>query len=94
MRAILFGLATAALAAASISPASADCTCRAPGFVAHHGETVCLNTPQGPRLARCEMVLNNSSWKFLQDGCPEASRAPTSLFAAMSVAPADAPVLR
>jgi hypothetical protein len=40
------------------------------------------------------MVLNNSSWKFLQDGCPEASRAPTSLFAAMSVAPADAPVLR
>ena len=81
-------VATALLAGAT-SPATADCTCRGPGVVAHHGQTVCLRTPSGLRLARCEMVLNNSSWTFLPDPCPEASRQSGNEFAsAMSVAPA------
>lgn len=71
------------------SPAAADCTCRGPGVVAHHGQTICLHTPDGPRLARCDMVLNNSSWTFLPAPCPEASADGRNEFAtAMSVAPA------
>ena len=51
-----------------------------------HGETVCLQTPTGLRLARCEMVLNNTSWKFLPDACPQASprRLPSYSALAMS----------
>jgi hypothetical protein len=85
----LAAISFAALLTATLhSPAAADCTCRGPGVVAHHGQTVCLHTPDGPRLARCEMVLNNSSWTFLPDPCPEASGEGHSEFAAaMSVAP-------
>ena len=55
------------------APASADCTCRSRDVVASQGEVVCINTPLGQRLARCDKVLNNSSWTFLQDGCPALS---------------------
>lgn len=57
----------------SSAPASADCTCRSRDVVANEGEVVCLNTPLGQRLARCDKVLNNSSWTFLQGACPTAS---------------------
>jgi hypothetical protein len=88
-------IGAALLVGAAVSPASADCTCRGPGVVAHHGQTICLRTPAGLRLARCEMVLNNSSWTFLPDPCPEASREGGSKFAAaMSVAPAGQALLR
>jgi hypothetical protein len=74
MRLILIGAATAILAGAAITPASADCTCRGRGGIeAFLGETVCLPTSSGTRLARCEMVLNNPSWKFLDKPCPQAS---------------------
>src|SRR5882724_8218641 len=86
MRLIAVGLFAVLLAGAA-APASADCTCRGPGVVAHHGETVCLHTPMGPRLARCEMMLNNSSWTFLPDPCPEASLDGGSEFAAASATP-------
>ena len=56
------------------APASADCTCRSRDVVATEGEVVCLNTPLGQRLARCDKVLNNTSWTFLQGACPTASR--------------------
>jgi hypothetical protein len=52
------------------SAASADCICRAKDVVASQGEVVCLATPQGERLARCDKVLNNASWTFLQAPCP------------------------
>lgn len=61
----------------SAAPASADCTCRSRDVVANEGEVVCLNTPLGQRLARCDKVLNNSSWTFLQGACPTASRTLT-----------------
>lgn len=73
MKCLLMGITAAVLGGLSVSLANADCTCRAPGLVAHHGQTVCLRTPDGLRLARCEMVLNNSSWTFLPEACPQAS---------------------
>ncbi len=49
-----------------------DCTCRAKGRDFHVGETVCLRTAEGPRLAACDMELNNTSWRFSGQGCPES----------------------
>jgi len=57
-------------------PASADCTCRSKDVVASEGDVVCINTPLGQRLARCDKVLNNTSWTFLQDACPVISQKP------------------
>lgn len=74
--------------------ASADCTCRAPGFIARHGETVCLKTPAGFRLARCEMSLNNSSWTILPDSCPQASHLTAQHLAAVTLASPTPPALR
>lgn len=49
--------------------AAADCTCRAQGRNFEQGQTACLSTPKGPRLATCGMVLNNSSWEFSDAPC-------------------------
>ncbi len=79
MRLILTGAAAGVLLGAMLSPAHADCTCRAQGGVeAIVGQTVCLDTAKGPQLARCDQVLNNTSWKFLDVPCPFArlQRAP------------------
>jgi hypothetical protein len=94
MRLEVLGFATTIAVAALASPASADCTCRGPGVVAQHGQTVCLKTPAGYRLARCEMVLNNSSWKFLTETCPEASLQSERDFAATSAASRPISLLR
>ena len=50
----------------------ANCYCRAQGRTFAVGETACLRTPAGPRLARCGMVLNNTSWEFSERACPES----------------------
>ena len=70
-------LATLALAVLP-STAAADCTCRARGVVAEQGDVVCLATPQGERMARCDKVLNNSSWTFLERPCPRPALSSTS----------------
>ena len=78
MRLILTG-AAAVLLGAMLSPALADCTCRAQGGIeAVIGDTVCLDTAKGRQLARCDQVLNNTSWTFLGVPCPFArlDRAP------------------
>jgi hypothetical protein len=62
-------LVAAALAALSSAPAQADCTCRAQGRNFEQGQAVCLATPNGPRIATCGMVLNNSSWELSQSAC-------------------------
>jgi hypothetical protein len=49
--------------------AAADCICRAHGREFAHGQTACLMSPKGPRLATCGMVLNNSSWEFSEAPC-------------------------
>jgi len=47
----------------------ADCYCRAAGRMFAVGQNVCLRTPDGPRLARCDMVLNVTSWIFSEIPC-------------------------
>jgi hypothetical protein len=65
----------AALDALSAS-AAADCTCRAQGRQFEQGQTACLATPKGPRLATCGMVLNNSSWEFSEVPCTVSGVSP------------------
>jgi hypothetical protein len=52
--------------------AGPDCTCRYQGGDIAEGGTACIRAPQGMTLARCEKVLNNTSWKFLNVPCPSA----------------------
>jgi hypothetical protein len=59
-----------------------DCTCRYFGVNYRLGETVCLRGPEGPRLARCSMLLNNTTWESLERSCPTSGRAPLTLAAA------------
>jgi len=49
------------------------CTCRAPGRRVHVGDTLCLNTPDGPRRATCTMNENVTSWSFSNEGCEDAA---------------------
>lgn len=49
-----------------------DCVCRAQGRTFSVGESACLRTPMGARLAQCGMVLNNTSWTFTERPCPES----------------------
>ena len=51
------------------SQASADCTCRFAGGDVKEGQTACISTAKGPTLARCEKVLNVTSWTFLNKAC-------------------------
>lgn len=53
--------------------AGPECTCRYEGGDVAEGETVCMRTANGMTMARCEKVLNNTSWKFLGEECPQAS---------------------
>jgi hypothetical protein len=38
------------------------CRCRFQGTAFPLGDTVCMNTHQGIQLARCDLILNNTSW--------------------------------
>ena len=51
---------------------AAPCTCRAQGRVFGLGETICLRTAEGPRLAQCVMEINVTSWRFADQPCPES----------------------
>ena len=51
---------------------SADCLCRAAGRTYAVGESACLRTPAGARIADCGMVLNNTSWEFTERSCPDS----------------------
>jgi hypothetical protein len=57
--------------------AMADCRCVANGQSFEQGETTCIRVSSGAYLAQCDKVLNNSSWKKLQDGCPDISSRDT-----------------
>lgn len=70
MRNSLIAIALLATAATSANAAHAhDCTCKYQGGDVAQGQTVCLKTSTGSSLARCDMVLNNSSWKMLDEPC-------------------------
>lgn len=49
-----------------------DCTCRAQGRTFALGESICLRTPEGSRMAECRMVLNVTSWAVTVRPCPES----------------------
>jgi hypothetical protein len=84
------GILAAALAALISAPpgARADCTCRYAGGAVELGQTVCMKTPQGERLARCDMALNNPSWTFIDAPCPTASLTPPPPRRALPLRPA------
>jgi hypothetical protein len=62
-----------------------NCTCRANGHSYKQGQILCILG----KLARCEMNLNNSSWKIIEPICPEASvwRLPQMSAALITVSP-------
>ena len=67
MRRALFAIV--ALIAANDVSLAADCTCRSQGRDYELGQSVCLQTPKGARIATCGMVLNNTSWQFSDTPC-------------------------
>ena len=70
--------AMAMLATLDARPAVADpdCTCRAQGRDFTLGQSVCLATPRGARIATCAMVLNNTSWQFTETPCVVSNLRP------------------
>jgi hypothetical protein len=71
MRARGVGLAAFAVlgafdCSAAVQP---ECTCRALGRSFELGQTACLPTPKGPRMAVCVMVLNMTSWQMSDTPC-------------------------
>ena len=73
-------LAALAALAALLLPATAsagpECRCLYQGKEFEHGALVCIRVGGRTQLARCDMALNNSSWTFLQPGCPTALMTP------------------
>jgi hypothetical protein len=57
-------------------PAFAAPQCLANGKSFEIGQVACLTLSGRSHLARCGMVLNNTSWGKLRDGCPENTLAP------------------
>ncbi len=73
---VLFGgvlIAGALLVHVAGAHTTRACPCRYPGGMAPPGEVICLNVDGKRLLARCEMLLNNSSWRILDESCPTAS---------------------
>lgn len=62
-------IAAMTVGAAAEPQIAAGPTCHANGMVFDQGQIVCLDIPCAPQLARCGMVLNNSAWIKIQDGC-------------------------
>jgi hypothetical protein len=54
------------------------CRCRFKGAAYPLGDTVCMSTHLGVQLARCDLVLNNTSWVPIGVPCT-MSRLPARL---------------
>lgn len=65
-----------ALAMAMATPAFADAECLANGESFEIGQVACLTLSGRSHLARCDMVLNNTSWTRVDDECPGDRPAP------------------
>jgi hypothetical protein len=61
-----------------------NCYCRANEQQYSQGQVLCLFG----KLARCEMNLNNPSWKIIAPTCPESRSKPSSKFFAQALPPA------
>ena len=73
---ILGSLLLAAMAVPSAARAAPDCQCRSAGRFFNQGDLVCIGTNQGPKLGRCDMSQNVSTWTVVSDGCPSALMIP------------------
>lgn len=69
----------AVMLAVSAAAASADCTCRSQGRDYELGQSVCLQSPKGARIATCGMVLNNTSWQFSETPCVVSQTPPSAV---------------
>lgn len=67
---ILSGLMAASVILATPAFAGPDCTCRYKGKDVPEGQSTCIKTPDGYKVAQCSRVLNNTSWKFTEKKCP------------------------
>ena len=74
VRASLLTLTTVGilLAGAPIASAGPNCQCRLYGEYFDIGTVLCIRGS----LRRCEMHLNNTSWKQIGDICPQANLTP------------------
>jgi hypothetical protein len=79
-----------AIAATAVTPALAQPECLANGKSFQLGQSTCLTLAGQSYLARCDKVLNNSSWTKVEDTCPGDTPAPHP--AAPSTTPAPNPV--
>ena len=64
-----WALALSLLASVPATAGEKGCTCKFIGGDVKQGETACILTAHGKSLARCEMVLNNTSWTVLNQPC-------------------------
>jgi hypothetical protein len=74
---LTIGFLTAIMLLHSAAPAraGAPCTCRYFGQRLELGAQVCLRTPQGLRVARCGLELNNTAWKITKTPCTPLAMA-------------------
>ena len=64
-----FALLVAAFTASDMEPDGPLCRANVQWY--RQGEIACIEPPcMAPRLSRCGMVLNNSAWLKIEDGCP------------------------
>ncbi len=64
-----WGIALSLLATVPTAAGENGCTCKYIGGDVKQGDTACISTAKGKSLARCEMVLNNTSWTVLNQPC-------------------------
>ncbi|MGI9482249.1 MAG: hypothetical protein ACR2OR_07825 [Hyphomicrobiales bacterium] len=57
---------------APLAEAGPNCKCRYNGVKYALGEVTCIRG----KLSKCELNLNNTSWKVLSDICPQARSRP------------------
>ena len=68
---LISGVAITVSAIPTTAEAGAKCHCRSSvGERIQVGNYTCIKTNEGLKEARCEYVLNNTSWKFTGKGCP------------------------
>jgi hypothetical protein len=65
-----------ALAMAVATPAFAAPVCLANAKSFQIGQVACLTLAGKSHLARCDVVLNNTSWTKVQDDCPGNTLSP------------------
>jgi hypothetical protein len=88
---IRFLLCPIGLAFVMASPAAAlaDQQCLANGKSYQVGQVACLTVSDQSHMARCDLVLNNTSWTKIDDSCPDSTMKPH-----LHVTPISMPVYR